>query len=274
MLPRIRPLLVLLLILVGGSDLLHAAPKPVYSLVLNGDRELVKGEPPILCVYLNGNPVGVYTNGFSIGIQANQFLKKGKNEIRLTDTAKRQWSVQLGMTDGEKEPVLVFEKDVDLAGKGEWSTIVDLPNVDWSLPLFEKEITEAQASGPEIPKFLESVFTGMTAADKAPVVSLIWKNGMSVWMKEAYGQPEEAAAGGKQFLVQTLENIAKLEETPSAGKMKIIRGKNAVLIYTGVIKDEMSSSAYLAKWTNKDGTVGQVPPTILYQTKDGWAIWQ
>src|SRR5690242_4916397 len=100
MLHRISPLLVLLLALAAGAAPLCAAPKPVYSLVLNGDREQVKGEPPILCVYLNGNPVGVYTNSFSIGIQANQFLKKGKNEIRLTDTAKRAWSVQFAMTDG------------------------------------------------------------------------------------------------------------------------------------------------------------------------------
>lgn len=274
MLSRISPLLVLLFALSAGAAPLCAAPKPVYSLVLNGDREQVKGEPPILCVYLNGNPVGVYTNSFSIGIQANQFLRKGKNEIRLTDTAKRAWSVQFGMTDGEKEPVLVLEKDVDLAGKGEWSATVDLPNVDWTLPLFEKEVTEAQAGGPEIPKFMEGLFNGIAAADKTPVVSLIWNNGMSVWMKEAYGQPEEAAAGGKQFLKQTLENIAKLEETPTAAKMKIIRGKNAVLVYTGVVKEEISSTAYLATFKNRDGSAAQVPPTILYQTKDGWAIWQ
>lgn len=264
----------LALLCLAAVSPLRAEPKPVYTLLLNGDR-VERDPPPLLTIWLNGNPIGIYTSDRSIAIQVNQFIKKGENELKLVDAGHRTWTVQFALVNPvNNDADVILDQEISLSGKGEWSTTLNLPKVDWTLPIFESHIGEAQAANPDLPKYLEDLFRGMMAVEKTPVVSQIWKDGMAIWIKNAYGQTDQMISGGQTMLATMLENVEQLQDTPSREKTKIIRGRNIVLVYNGITNDQAGVVPYLGLWKNKDGSLGRVPPTILYRTKDGWAVWQ
>lgn len=252
-----------------------AAPKPIYTLVLN--TEAPASEPTVpqtVCIYVNDNPTGLHVNSTSMGIQLNQYLKKGANEIRIVDSAKRTWSVQVGLSEEGKDPELVLEKDVSAQGKGEAVVTIDLPKVDWALPIFDKALSDQDVQPGPIAQHLERINAAVKGPDKAAAVSLIWSHGTGVWAKEAYGQEADMLDKMKQMTQQFFEGIDKIEETPMLTDLKIVRGKNVVLVYRGITKQESGMTPYLLRWKNKDGSDGLAPQTTLYLTKDGWAVWQ
>ena len=275
---RIFILTLAVVCLVTGCSRSKPAPS-LYTLVLNAARtatppNFAPGDRGV-CIYVNGNPVGLIPRNNAVGIPLNQYLRPGINNIALTDSAKRSWSIAVGYEDKQHKEVLL---ETNVAVTGVSSFAINLPNVTWSMPIFDSHISDADISPDSIATFLHRLYAfnpGIGDTNKDAVVDLLRADGVEIWQSAAYGVPDKVIADGRTQLLFSLNKIAAFTEIPSAGTIRIIRGPNTILVYTGIgaAGSRMPPQPFLARVRMKDGSGGMTHPAVLYKKNGGWAIW-
>jgi hypothetical protein len=254
-----------------------ASPLPVYSITLNSDQttpqSVSAADVQTVCIYVNGNPIGVFPNEKSIAASLNQFLRPGTNEIRVADSAKRQWELVLIRADQVNPPASLLETNLTAAG-GEFAVSINLTNVSWSLPIFASEISDRDVSKASVLTFLQRVFASFSDKDKSSVVGLLQNDGLAIWQPRAYGVTDEVVATRRTETERNMASIESVVESPKEDTLKILKGKNAILVYSGFVLKDGRANACLGKLRLKDGVDRVVFPLVLYRKDGAWAIWQ
>jgi hypothetical protein len=250
---------------------------PYYTLALNAEPVgNFAPDDPGVCVYVNGNPVGIFPRGNAITIPLNQYLKPGTNEITMTDSAKRPWNMALAWISRENQAALI-DTNFDAADKP-FTVVLNLTNVCWSLPLFNSTISGKDISTNEILQFVQRLYAFGSAPDdtnKVAALNLLRQDGIDVWQPAAYGVTEEMLARGLAAARHNMDQVAAFVELPKLDTLKIIRGPNAIVVYTGIGADTDSRErAYLARMRQKDGSERIAPELVLYRRNGNWAVWQ
>ena len=277
---RLRVLLFLAVAcLVSGCS--HKQPDwPYYIPALNGaptGQELSFGPGDLgVCVYVNGNPIGIYPRKNTMAIPLNQYLRPGTNEITVTDSAKRSWYLSVSRLAKEDQAVLVGTNFV--ATDKPFTMTVNMANVTWSLPLFDSTISNEDISTNGILEFVKRMYAFGPATDdtnKEAALNLVQQDGLAIWQPAAYGMTAEALAQERSTARYNIDKVDSFIELPGPDTLKIIRGPNAIVVYTG-INDAIASHemAYLARARQKDGSETMTPELVLYRKNGGWAVWQ
>jgi hypothetical protein len=249
-----------------------ASPLPYFSVVLNSEWRPSSANIETLCVYVNGNPVGIFANEKSIAISLNQFLKPAVNEIRMIDSARRPWNLTLvqAVTPNDSQTLL----ETNFASAKEFSTELNLTNINWSLPIFNRPIAKEEVSKLAILKFLQSLFLGLIDEDKSAAVNLLQQDGLMLWQAKAYGLSDDVLIKEKSDTRLNLQSIVSIIESPKEDTLKVIAGKNTVLVYSGFTSKDGRVIPFLGRLRLKNGSERVVPPLILYKKNNAWAIWQ
>jgi hypothetical protein len=254
---------------------------PYYTLVLSGEPG---GQGPAfapgdlgVCVYVNGNPVGIYPREHSLAIPLNQYLRPGANEIAVTDSAKRPWNMAFGWADNKQQQATLVETNF-VATDQPFTVTVNLANVTWSLPLYDSTISSEDISTNGILEFVKRLYAFGPATDdtnKEMALNLVQQDGLDIWQLSAYGVTEATLAQERSEAQYNIDKVASFIELPTPDTLKIIRGQNAIVVYTG-INDAIASHemAYLARARQKDGSETMTPELVLYRKNGGWAVWQ
>lgn len=252
---------------------------PYYTLALNAgpaaqDRQFAPNDPGA-CVYVNGNPVGIFPRENTIIVSLNQYLRPGTNVITLTDSARRSWNMGVAWISKEDQAALV-DTNFDVADKP-FTVSLNLTNVAWSLPLFNNAISINDISGNNILRFVQRLYTFSSApgdTNRADALNLLRQDGIDVWQPAAYDVSDEMLAKELITARNNMDNVASFIELPKPETLKIIRGPNAIVVYTGIAATENGERAYLARMRLKDGAEKIVPELVLYRKNGGWAVWQ
>lgn len=254
-----------------------ASPLPVHSITLNAAQTMPQSvsaaDGQTVCVYVNENPIGVFPGEKSIAASLNQFLRPGTNELRVVDSAKRQWELVWVCADQVTPPARLMETNLAAAG-GEFAVSVYLTNVSWSLPIFAREVSDRDVSKASVLTFLQSVFASFSDKDKSSVVRCLQNDGLSIWQPMAYGVADEVVATRKAVTERNMASIEVVVEFPKEDTLQILKGKNAILVYSGFDIKNGRANAYLGKLRLKDGEERIVSPLVLYRKGGAWAIWQ
>lgn len=254
-----------------------ALPLPVYSITLNADQTTLQSasatDVQTVCIYVNGNPIGIFPNEKSIAASLNQFLRPGTNEIRVADSAKRSWELVLIRAD-QANPVASLLETNFSAASGEFAVSINLTNISWSLPIFASKISESDVSKTDVLKFLQRVFGGFSDKDKSSVIRLLQNDGLAIWQPRAYGVTDEIVATRRTETERNMASIESVVEFPKEDALKILKGKNAILVYSGFVLKDGHANAYLGKLRLKDGVDRVVFPLVIYRKDGAWAIWQ
>ncbi|HTR40751.1 MAG TPA: hypothetical protein VMH87_03980 [Pseudomonadales bacterium] len=252
---------------------------PYYTLALNGEPTGQGSQfaPDDLgvCVYVNGNPVGIYPRANSIAIPVNQYLRPGTNQITVTDSAKRSW--YMGMSRVSKDDQTVLVDTNFIATDQPFVVTLNLPNVPWSLPLFDSTIAGKDISTNEILQFVQRLFAFTSATDdtnKAAALALMENDGLDVWQPTAYGMTDEVLATERSTARYNMDKVDSFIELPGPDKLKIIPGPNAIVIYTGISGEKPHEKAWIARVRLKDGSEVMTPELVLYRKNATWAVWQ
>jgi hypothetical protein len=252
---------------------------PYYVLALNGepagpDLPFAPGDLGV-CVYVNGNPIGIYPRKNTIAIPLNQYLRPGTNEITVTDSAKRAWYMGISWLAKEDQGVLVGTNFV--ATDKPFILALNLTNITWSLPLFNSAISARDISTNDILQFVQRLFAFSSATDdtnKETALNLMQQDGLEVWQRAAYGMTEEVLAQERSSARYHMDKVASFIELPRPDTLKLIRGPNAIVVYTGINSIDIHTMAYLARVREKDGSETMTPELVLYRKNGGWAVWQ
>ncbi len=277
-----RPILIVFLAiacLVSGCS--HPQPDwPYYILALNGaptgqELQFAPGDLGV-CVYVNGNPIGIYPRKNTLAIPLNQYLRPGTNEISVTDSAKRSWYLSVSRLAKGDQSVLVGTNFV--VTDKPFAMTVNLANVTWSLPLFDSTISSEDISTNGIVEFVKRMYAFSSPTDytnKETALNLVQKDGLDIWQLTAYGMTKEVLAQERSTARYNMDKVASFIELPGLDTLKIIRGPNAIVVYTG-INDAVAlhEMAYLARVRQKDGSETMTPELVLYRKNGGWAVWQ
>ena len=211
-------------------------------------------------VYVNDNPVTLFDGTTTaLLVQLNQYLKPGKNEIRVVDGMERSWNVQLGRAH-QNSSTVVLEKDCKPA-KGEFKVPFVLDDVKWKLPIFDSKIPEPVISNNALLEILKGKFALFSQKDKTQIMDFLGKNGKDIWMTSAYGVSREDVEKNKVFAKKYMSDVQSVEKFPAISELKIIRGKNSILVYNGSSK----KGAFFAQLRLKNGTENNLEPLMLYK---------
>jgi hypothetical protein len=252
---------------------------PYYTLALNGkpagqDLHFAPDDLGV-CVYVNGNPVGIYPRENSIAIPLNQYLRPGTNQIAVTDSAKRSWNMAFTRVATGDQAVLVDTNFV--AADKPFAVTLNLKNITWSLPLFNSTISSKDISTNDILQFVQRLYAFSSAPDdtnKLTALNLLQQDGLDIWQPAAYGVTDTVLAQERSTAQYNMDKVASFIELPKPDTLKIIQGPNAIVVYTGIGALKIHEMAWLARVRQKDGSETMTPELVLYRKNGGWAVWQ